>query len=59
MSGGVQVSLCKHCGTELQRWRTVERDEDNGEYYEYDYSCCPNCGAATMKVWEAADECES
>jgi len=39
--------VCSKCGIELQDWRRVERDEDDGDvtYHEYVFCYCPNCGA--------------
>lgn len=39
--------VCSECGIELQDWRRVERDEDDGDitYHEYRLRYCPNCGA--------------
>ena len=39
--------VCEKCGIELQRWVSVERDEDDGTetYQEYVFHYCPNCGA--------------
>lgn len=39
--------VCSECGIELQDWRRVERDEDDGDitYHEYRLRFCPNCGA--------------
>ena len=39
--------VCSECGIELQDWRMVERDCDDGEAYYSDYvfRYCPNCGA--------------
>lgn len=39
--------VCSECGIELQDWRRVERDEDDGDvtYHEYRFRFCPNCGA--------------
>lgn len=43
----VDQFVCSKCGIELQDWRRVERDKDDGEetYHEYRFRHCPNCGA--------------
>lgn len=39
--------VCDQCGIELQGWYRVERDMDDGEEinHEYTFHYCPNCGA--------------
>ena len=39
--------VCSECGIELQDWRRVERDQDDGDvtYHEYRFRFCPNCGS--------------
>lgn len=43
--------VCSECGIELQDWRRVERDEDDGDitYHEYILRYCPNCGAKIVE----------
>ena len=47
--------VCSQCGIELQDWRRVEHDEDDGDvtYNEYRFRFCPNCGA---KIKEGDDD---
>ena len=42
----VDQFVCGNCGIELQDWRRIERDEDDGDitYHEYRFRYCPNCG---------------
>lgn len=39
--------VCSKCGIELRDWVRVERDQDDGEeyHYEYRFKRCPECGA--------------
>ena len=43
--------VCEKCGIELQGWKKVERDPDDGEEYhcEYIFKRCPECGAIIVE----------
>jgi len=47
--------VCSECGIELQDWRRIERDEDDGEITCHDYvmKYCPNCGAKMVEPQES------
>ena len=43
----VDEFICSECGIVLEGWTRVVTDEDDGKlyFYEYEFRCCPNCGA--------------
>lgn len=39
--------VCSRCGTEIQGWTRIERDDETDEefHYLYTFKYCPQCGA--------------